>query len=255
MTSVFHYDFRGLRVFLTGGARGMGKGIAHAFADWGATIGVTDSNEAGAADTAQAIVARGGQAMSHLVDVTDEHSVQKALGAFCESAGGIDLAINAAGVLSVHSVVDMDIAEWRRVLDVNATGSFIVARAAANAMIDRQISGSIVCIASIGGKQGSAGLAHYSASKFAVIGFVQSFARELGDHGIRVNAVCPGTVHTQMIDDLSEGWAISVEEMLDLQVQKRPQTPAEIALGIAGLHVNEAVTGQSLNVDGGTVFH
>ena len=104
-------------------------------------------------------------------------------------------------------------------------------------------------------KAGSAGLAHYSASKFAVIGFVQSFARELGDHGIRVNAVCPGTVHTQMIDDLSEGWAISVEEMLDLQVQKRPQTPAEIALGIAGLHVNEAVTGQSLNVDGGTVFH
>ena len=255
MTSVFHYDFRGLRVFLTGGARGMGKGIAHAFADWGATIGVTDRNEAGAADTAQAIVARGGRATSHPIDVADERSVQQALGAFCEFAGGIDLAINAAGVLSVHSVVDMDVAEWRRVLDVNATGSFIVARAAASAMIERRISGSIVCIASISGKRGSSGLAHYSASKFAVIGFVQSFAQELGEHGIRVNAICPGTVHTQMIDDLAEGWAMSVEDMLDLQIQKRPQTPAEIALGIAGLQVNEAVTGQSLNVDGGTVFH
>ena len=255
MTSVFHYDFRGLRVFLTGGARGMGKGIAHAFADWGATIGVTDSNEAGAADTAGAIVAGGGQAMSHLMDVTDERSVQEALGAFCEFAGGIDLAINAAGVLSVHSVMDMAVAEWRRVLDVNATGSFIVARAAASAMIDRQISGSIVCIASINAKQGSPGLAHYTASKFAVVGFVQTLAQELGDHGIRVNAICPGTVLTQMIDDLADGWAMSVEDMLDLQIQKRPQTPAEIALGIAGLQVNEAVTGQSLNVDGGTVFH
>ncbi len=255
MTSVYRYDFTGLRVFLTGGARGMGKGIAETFADWGATVGVTDSNETGAADTARAIVGRGGRATSHPIDVSDEHSVQEALDAFCESAGGVDLVINAAGVLSVHSVVDMDVAEWRRVLDVNATGSFIVVRAAARAMIERQASGSIVCIASIGGKTGSPGLAHYSASKFAVIGLVQSLARELGDHDIRVNAICPGTVLTQMIDDLAEAWAMPVEEMLDQQTQKRAQTPAEIALGIAGLHVNTAVTGQSLNVDGGHVFH
>ena len=122
-------------------------------------------------------------------------------------------------------------------------------------MIERRIRGSIVCIASISGKRGSSRLAHYSASKFAVIGLVQSFALELGAHGIRINAICPGTVHTQMIDDLAEGWAMGVEDMLDQQIQKRAQTPAEIALGIAGLHVNEAVTGQSLNVDGGTVFH
>ena len=255
MTSDFRYDFRGTRVFLTGGARGMGKGIAETFAGWGATIGVSDRNGAGAEDTAREILARGGQATSHPIDVTDEHSAQEALDAFCDTAGGIDLAINAAGVLSVHHVVNMDVAEWRRVLDVNATGSFIVARAAAGAMIERRIAGSIACIASIAAKQGSPGLAHYSASKFAVLGLVQSLARELGEHGIRVNAICPGTVHTPMIDDLAEGWAVSVEDMLAEQVQKRPQTPAEIALGIAGLHVNPAVTGQSLNVDGGTVFH
>ena len=104
-------------------------------------------------------------------------------------------------------------------------------------------------------KQGSPGLAHYSASKFAVLALVQSLARELGEHGIRVNAICPGTVHMQMTDDLAEGGAVSVEDMLAEQVQKRPQTPTEIALDIAGLHVNAAVTGQSLNVDGGTVFH
>ena len=255
MTSSYQYDFAGLRVFLTGGARGMGKGIADAFALWGATVGVTDSNAAGAAGTAQAIVERGGQAMSHQIDVADEHSVQKALDAFRQSAGGIDLAINAAGVLSVHNVVDMDTTEWRRVLDVNATGTFIVARSVARAMIDQRSSGHIVCIASIAGKRGCAGLAHYSASKFAVLGFAQSLAMELGDHGIRVNAICPGTVHTQMIDDLAQGWATSVEGMLEEQIQKRPQTPTEIALGIAGLQANEAVTGQALNVDGGTIFH
>ena len=255
MTSDFRYDFRGTRIFLTGGARGMGKGIAKSFAEWGATVGVSDCNEAGAADTAREIVARGGRATGHPIDVTDERSVQEALDAFCDTAGGVDLAIHAAGVLSVHHVVDMDVAEWRRVLEVNATGTFIVARAAAGAMIARRIPGSIACIASIAAKQGSPGLAHYSASKFAVLGLVQSFARELGAHGIRVNAICPGTVHTPMIDDLAEGWRVSVEDMLDQQVQKRPQTPTEIALGIAGLHVNTAVTGQSLNIDGGTVFH
>ena len=155
---------------------------------------------------------------------------------------------------SVHSVVDMPLAEWRRVLDVNATGTFIVARASARAMIARRTSGSIVCISSIGGKVGSPRIAHYAASKFAVVGFVQALSRELGEHGIRVNAICPGTVDTQMIADLGEGWAMSLEDFVDKQVLKRPQSPADIAAGIAALHVNPAITGQSLNVDGGIVF-
>ena len=255
MDTTYQFDFSGLRVFLTGGARGMGQGIAETFAGWGASIGVTDILADGARNCAEAIVASGGNAMSHPIDVTDEKSVDAALGAFVEYAGGIDLAINAAAILSVSSVLDMDVEEWRRILDVNATGSFIVARNAGKAMIRQNTGGSIVCISSIGGKRGSAGLSHYSASKFAVIGFVQSFARELGIHGIRVNAICPGTVQTQMIDDLAVGWDMSVEEMLDLQVIKRAQSPAEIATGIAGLHINQALTGQSLNVDGGTLFH
>ena len=233
----------------------MGQGIAETFAGWGASLGVTDINSDGAHSTAQSIVANGGKAMSHAIDVTNEGSVDTALSAFADFAGGVDLTINAAAILSVYSVVDMEVSEWRRVLDVNATGSFIVARNAARLMIERDLPGSIVCISSIGGKRGSGGLSHYSASKFAVVGFVQGFAHELGEYGIRVNAICPGTVHTQMIDDLAIGWDVSLAEMVDLQIIKRAQTPAEIATGIAALHINQAITGQSLNVDGGTLFH
>ena len=255
MSSSYKFDFSDQRIFLTGGAQGMGKGIAESFAGWGATVGVTDINHKGAQSTAQSIIDQGGKAMSHQIDVTDEGSVETALGAFLEFAGGVDLTINAAAILSVFPVVKMAVEEWRRVLDVNATGTFIVARAAARAMMERRSAGSIVCISSIGGKRGSALLAHYAASKFAVVGFIQGFARELGEHGIRVNAICPGTVLTQMIDDLAVGWEMSIEEMLDLQVIKHAQTPADIATGIAGLHINQAVTGQSINVDGGSLFH
>ena len=255
MQSEPKFDLAGERVFLTGGARGMGRGIAQAFARWGAVVGVADVDAEGAGATAKTIAAAGGEASDHPIDVTNEQSVDEALEAFLERSGGVDLTVNAAGILSVHSVVDMDVSEWRRVLDVNATGTFIVARAAARAMIAREHAGSIACISSVGGKLGSPRLAHYAASKFAVIGFVQALSRELGRHGIRVNAVCPGTVETPMIEALGRGWSMSLADMVDLQVIKRPQTSTEIAAGIAALHQNPAITGQSINVDGGTVFY
>ena len=252
---MYTFDFNGLRVFLTGGGRGMGRGIAEAFASWGATVGVTDIDEAGAQATKEAIVAGGGHAMSRGIDVADDRSVDEAFNAFVDFAGGIDLAINAAAVFSVCEVLDMESAEWRRVLDINATGSFIVARAAAREMVERETRGSIVCISSCAGKRGAAGFSHYSASKFAVIGMVQGFACELAKHGIRINAVCPGTVRTPMIDELAKAWDCTVEDMLDVQLIKQTQTPAEIATGIASLHINDAVTGQSINVDGGIEFY
>ena len=254
MAAKCEYDLSGERLFLTGGARGMGRGMAETFARWGATVGVADVDEDGAQGTKEAIVAGGGRACAHRIDVTDEHSVEGALEGFLGFAGGIDLSVHAAGLLSVSAVVDLELDEWRRVLDVNATGTFLVARACARAMIARGTEGSIVCIASVGGRVGSPWLAHYAASKFAVIGFVQSLSREIGRHGIRVNTVCPGTVDTPMLDTLIEGRSLGLRDFVNLQVIKRPQTPAEIAAGVAALHVNGAITGQALNVDGGTIF-
>jgi NAD(P)-dependent dehydrogenase (short-subunit alcohol dehydrogenase family) len=149
----------------------------------------------------------------------------------------------------------MELTEWRQVLEVNITGTFLISRKAARLMIAARTQGSIVSISSIAGKVGDPLLAHYSASKFAVIGFTQALARELGTYGITVNAICPGVVETQMIRDLSVGSATPVEHMLQAQAIKRPQTPREIAMTIALLYLNRAMTGQSINVDGGSVFH
>lgn len=255
MVAACKFYLSGERVFLTGGGRGLGRGLAETFAHWGAVVGVADLDESGAQATAEAIAGAGGQASAHGIDVTDEQSVDAAFADFLDIAGGVDLTVNAAGILTVYPVVDLPLEQWRRTLDVNATGTFLVARAAARAMIARRSRGSVVCVSSIGGKRGSPGIAHYAASKFAVIGFVQALAREMGEHGIRVNAVCPGTVDTQMLSDLGDGLSLRLDDFVDLQTIKRPQTPTEIAAGIAALHINEAITGQALNVDGGTLFH
>jgi meso-butanediol dehydrogenase/(S,S)-butanediol dehydrogenase/diacetyl reductase len=255
MPSTPTLDLGGTRVWLTGGARGLGRGIAQALADWGARVAVADIDGGGAAETAGLIQDAGGQAWAGEVEVTDETSVETALSTAVDVMGGVDLAVCNAGILTVAPVVDMALADWRRVLEVNATGVFLSARAAARHMIAAGIPGSIVSVASVGGKRGNPQLAHYNASKFAVVGFTQSLAKELGRHGITVNAVCPGVVDTDMIAKLGEGWNISMDEMIGGQVIRRPQSPREIALAIAHLHLNRAITGQAVNVDGGMVFH
>jgi meso-butanediol dehydrogenase/(S,S)-butanediol dehydrogenase/diacetyl reductase len=232
----------------------LGRGIALGLAARGGRVVALDINEAGAAETARTIELAGGSAWSSRMDVTDEGEVGSAIGWAADTLGGLDLVINGAGVLSVAPVVDLEAREWRRVLEVNATGAFLVSQAAARLMIEASRPASIVSIASIAGKIGEAGLAHYAASKFALVGFTQALARELAPHGITVNAVCPGVVATPMIQELSSQWDVSVDSMVAKQAIRQPQSPEDIAMTIAFLHANRSVTGQAINVDGGTVF-
>jgi meso-butanediol dehydrogenase/(S,S)-butanediol dehydrogenase/diacetyl reductase len=190
-----------------------------------------------------------------VVDVRDEASIGKGLAAACDAFGGIDLLVNNAGVLSVGSSVDLEISEWRRMFEVNATGVFLVSRAGARIMSPQGTPASIVSISSVAGKTGYSGLGHYSASKFAVIGFSQSLARELAPLGITVNVICPGIVETEIVATMNEGMGTTLEDVLENQLIKRPQTPDEIAAGVCFLHKCRSVTGQAINIDGGTVFH
>lgn len=248
------FDLSGTRILITGGARGLGRGLAQSLAGWGGIVGVCDRDRVGAEETRDLIAEAGGRAWAGGVDVTDEAGVERALRGFVDFVGGLELLVCNAGVLSTAPVVDMNLAEWRRVLDVNATGVFLTARAGARYMLESRTRGSILSIASVGGKRGNPELAHYNASKFAVVGFTQSLAKELGPHGITVNAVCPGVVDTAMIAELGRGRGLSMDDMLSEQILPRPQRPEEIAVAVAYLHLNRAVTGQAINVDGGTVF-
>jgi len=248
-------ELTGQRVFLTGAAGGLGAGLALACARQGAVLGIADLSEKGLARTRDDLGAHGFACWSRRLDVTDAVDVRATVAAFAEAHGGIDLLVNNAGLLTVAPVVDLDPADWRRVMEVNATGTFLVSQAVVREMIARKIEGSIISIASIAGKVGDPQLAHYSASKFAVIGFTQSLAREVAAQGITVNAVCPGIVDTPMIHDLARGWNCTLDDFLKNQLVKRPQTPEEIARAIIFLHGSRAITGQSLSVDGGTYFH
>ena len=241
-------------VLITGVGRGLGRELAIALGRRGASITAVDVDLSSAETTAEAVRAVGGRAVARQADVTAEADVTAAVADATERLGKVDLLVNNAGVLSVHNVVDMPVSEWRRVLEVNATGAFLMAREVTKAMIATRSQGSIINIASIAARRGDPGLAHYSASKFAVIGLTQALAQEVGAHGITVNAICPGVVNTPMLVDLAEAWNTSVDELVARQVVTRPQTPDEIADTVVLLHRCRSITGQSINVDGGTIF-
>ena len=248
-------DLSGQRVLVTGTGGGMGGDIACTFAAWGATVAATDMNGDAAQATLDRIKAAGGKGCAAAIDVGNEASVAAGVEACWSALGGIDLLVNNAGVLRYGNVVDMSLDDWNFVMGINITGVFLVSRAVARRMIAQGTPASIVSTSSISGKHGDPGLAHYSASKYGVIGFTQALAHELAPHDILVNAVCPGIVDTPMIRNLAAAEGRTPEDYLAPQLIKRLQTPQDIAYGMAYLHTSRAMTGQALNIDGGTFFH
>ena len=242
---------------VTGGGSGIGEAICHVLAQRGWRVAVTDVNRAAAERVASAV---GGIGLA--LDVTDQRSIAAAADAAEATLGPINAWVSNAGVSSMARFVDITVAEWDHNLDVNAKGAFLSGQEAARRFIARGEPGIIVNTASMAGKRGAAPfLAHYVASKFAVVGLTQAMAHELAPYGIRVNAVCPGYVATSMQErELvweAELRGSTVEAVRDLYLADTPlrriETPDDVARVVAFLVSPDAgfLTGEAIAVNGG----
>lgn len=252
-------ELDGRVTIVTGGASGIGAGICRVMAREGAELVVTDVNLEAAERVADDV---GGLALAH--DVRSWEASQHVAQEVLTRKGKIDVLINNAGISSGVPFHELDEAEWDRVNDVNVKGVFLTTRAIIPHMIERR-GGRIISISSMVGKEGYPLLAHYCASKFAVIGMTQSLAKEVAALDITVNAVCPGVVRTPLwdplLDDLAEAKDVTQEEAFDEFVQGiplgRPQEPEDIGEACAFLASDRArnMTGQAINVTGGQQVH
>lgn len=196
----------------------------------------------------------GRRALPVVCDISDEAGVDTLLGRTLDQFGRVDVVVNNAAASRGGDrvpVVDLDVDTWDRVVSINLRGTFLMTRAFARHMITQGEGGSVINISSIGGKLSGAGTAAYSASKAGVQSLTSSTAKELGVHGIRVNAICPGVTETGRLDDQdTETWQAYVAANVPLG---RVGTPQEVAYAAVFLASGQAawVSGQAWNVDGG----
>ncbi|HCV44158.1 MAG TPA: 3-oxoacyl-[acyl-carrier-protein] reductase [Bacteroidetes bacterium] len=235
---------------VTGGARGIGRAIALAFAGEGAQVAFTDIRLGGEADDlAASIRAKGVKAMAIQSDVRDFASTQNAVDAVEKEMQQIDILVNNAGITRDNLLIRMSEEEWDAVIDTNLKGTFNFCKAACRQMLRRR-QGKIINIASVVGLIGNAGQVNYSASKAGIIGLTKSLAKEFGSRNIQVNAVAPGFVDTEMTEKLT---AEQKKALTDLIPLKRTAKAHEIAAVVKFLASSEAdyITGQVICVDGG----
>jgi 3-oxoacyl-[acyl-carrier protein] reductase len=235
---------------VTGAFGGIGGAIARALAAGGADVALLDARTTSdGAAAAAAIESRGRRALALSVDVTDETAVDEAFRVVRRTLGEPGIVVNNAGITDDALIWKMTAAAWRRVIDVNLTGAFLVLRAAVPAM--RAAGwGRVVQIASINGERGKAGQANYGASKAGLIALTKTAARELGPRGITVNAIAPGLIDTPMSAKLPEEIRRRAIDESALGRAGRPEHVAAVAAFLCS-DAAEHITGQVIRVDGG----
>ena len=238
---------------VTGGARGIGGQIAMAFADEGADVVIADRlDEAVAAPVVASIAAAGRRSMFVQTDVSDERQVRAMVDAAIAEFGRIDILVNDAGTVSQVAFDQIDVAEFDRVLGVNLRGVFLCSRFAIVGMLERE-SGVIINVASQLGQIGGIEMVHYSASKAGVIGLTKALAREVSTRGIRVNAIAPGPILTDMMAEETEEWAARKLAELPMGRFGQPHEVAPTAVFLASEDSSYYV-GQTLCPNGGDVM-
>ena len=249
----------GKTAIVTGGAKGIGKGIAYRIAEAGANVMIADIDEA----TAQAAVAelteKGWKVQTVKTDVSDEASVAAMIQATVQAFGDLDILVNNAGIYPNKTLADMTLADFEKVININLKGVFLGTKAASAQMIQQGHGGKIINITSIDAIHPSMiGLAHYDASKHGAWGFTKNVARELAEHKIWVNAIAPGGINsagTQLPTETDQQKAMVDAFMAKIPMHRmgEPDEIGKAALFLAS-DMSSYMTGSQIVVDGGTLL-
>jgi NAD(P)-dependent dehydrogenase (short-subunit alcohol dehydrogenase family) len=239
-------------ILVTGGGSGIGQQVCYAAAEEGARVGVGDLDLERAESTTTEIRGRKGEAYAFHVDVADPASAARFVDAAEASLGRLDMLVNSAGIREIVSVLDLSFDEWQRVLNVNLSGTFLVSQAFARKIVQQGKKGQIVNLASTLGLMAAPNRPAYTASKHGVVGLTREMALELGDKGVRVNAVAPGVVRTPLTERYFQDPSY-LQAIRDIHALGRWADPREIANAILFLadENNGFITGTILTVDGG----
>lgn len=262
-------DLLGKIIVVTGSGSGIGYASARLLAENQATLIVTDINLDLAQKTKKEIIGAGGKAEAYTLDVTNAEQCNQLTAEVIRKFGKIDIWVNNAGVSSMNRLIDLSESDWDFNMDVNAKGTFLGTQAAARVMINQDLDpssglrGKIINIASMAAKRGNAPyLAHYVASKFAVLGFTQAVAGELSEHKITANSVCPGYVATSM-QERELAWEAqlrntTVDEVKKMYIADTPLKRIEKAEDVAAVvlflasSLSDFITGEAISVNGGS---
>lgn len=245
---------KGMNAVVTGGAQGIGRAIALRLARDGANIGILDIQKGTAEKTADEIRKLGGKAIAIQCDVTEYQTVKESVARIHKEYGSIDILINNAGIDMAGPFVDTDPSQWEKILNVNYRSFLIASHVCIPYMIENK-RGNIVSMGSDAGRIGAAGEVLYCGTKAAIMASSKALARELARHNIRVNAVSPGPVHTDLWDKLHPGEkGQKVTEAVTKAIPlRRLGTPEDVADVVAFFLSEDAryLTGQVLSIDGG----
>ncbi len=237
-------------VIVTGGSRGIGRAICIAFARQGSKVIINyNSNSEAAQATLEEILKFDGQAEIYQASVADNEQVKEMIRSIKKKYGQIDVLINNAGINKDNFVGMMSNDQWTEVIETNLNGLFYCSRAAIKAMLGKK-SGVIINLTSLSGLAGQAGQTNYSASKGGIISFTKAMAREVARYGVRVNAIAPGLIETEMLDKIPADILEHHQKLIPLGRLGKPEEIANIALFLAS-DLSTYITGHVINASGG----
>jgi len=236
-------------VIITGASRGIGFEIAEEFAAAGANLAICATNKNALDEAVKKLARHGVKVFTQTVNVADAGQAENFVNSAIAYLGGVDVLVNNAGVAKDNLIVRMNEADWDTVLDVNLKGSFLMCKYVLKYMM-KERKGCIINISSVVGESGNAGQVNYSASKAGLIGLTKSLAKEFASRNIRVNAVAPGFVETEMTSKLEEKVKESVLATIPLKRFAQAKDIAKAVMFLAGGDASY-ITGQVLAVNGG----